>query len=114
MKSMEKYVLVEFPEDAGFFEEKNIGYPCYNSKDNGARYVSEEDYIKHFGRKPADNSFYLPLLWPDSQEYLEMADSKGALCEIITADEKSLNDFGASAIWVPLCLTKKYRLNIEI
>ena len=42
------YVLVEFPDDATYFEENDIGYPSFESEDNGARYVSEYDYIQRF------------------------------------------------------------------
>lgn len=42
------YVLVEFPDDASYFEENDIGYPSFGSEDNGARYVPEYDYIRHF------------------------------------------------------------------
>ena len=33
------YVLVEFPDDASYFEENDIGYSSFESEDNGARYV---------------------------------------------------------------------------
>ena len=102
---METYILVEFPEDASYFEENDIGYPCFNSEDNGARYVPEEEYIKHFGHEPQPNSYFSPVVWPDSQEYFgDEEDSIDDLCEPIIADEKALMDFGSSAIWVPLCL----------
>jgi hypothetical protein len=101
---MEKYVLVEFPEDTAFFEENDIGYPCFNSEDNGARYVSEEDYIKHFGHKPQPNTCFKPVRWPESQNYMGNENSVSALCELIIADEKALKDFGPSAVWIPLCL----------
>jgi hypothetical protein len=105
MNNMEKYVLVEFPEDAGDFEENNIGYPCFGSEDNGARYVPEEAYIDHFGHEPLPNSCFRPVRWPQSQEFFGINDdSIDALCEPIVADEKALADFGSSAIWVPLCL----------
>jgi hypothetical protein len=103
---MNEYVLVEFPEDAAYFEENEIGYPCFNSEDNGARYVSKEEYIKHFGHDPQPNTYFMPVQWPESQEYLgddEDDDSIDALCEPIIADEKGLSDFGSSAVWVPLC-----------
>ena len=101
----ERYVLVEFPEDASYFEENNIGYPCFNSEDNGARYVSEEEYTKHFQCEPQPNSYFQPVMWPESQEYLFDDDEQIAgLCEPVTADEKALADFGSSSIWVPLCL----------
>jgi hypothetical protein len=102
---MEKYVLVEFPEDASYFEENGIGYPCFNSEDNGARYVSETEYIRHFGSEPQPSTCFQPVKWPQSQEFLGSGDdSITALCEPVVADEKALADFGSSAIWVPLCL----------
>jgi hypothetical protein len=105
MNDMEKYVLVEFPEDAGYFEENNIGYPCFGSGDNGARYVPEEAYIEHFGQEPLPNSYFRPVRWPQSQEFLGIDDdSTAVLYEPIVADEKALADFGSSAIWVPLHL----------
>jgi hypothetical protein len=103
---MEKYVLVEFPEDAGYFEGNDIGYPCFNSEDNGARYVPEEDYINHFEREPHPNTYFKPIRWSESQSYMGSDDSVSALCEPVIADEKGLKDFGSSAIWVPLCLWK--------
>jgi hypothetical protein len=102
---MERYVLVEFPEDASYFEEDEIGYPCFNSEDNGARYVPEEAYIEHFGYEPQPNSYFQPVRWPQSQEFMgNNDDSIAALCEPIIADEKAPADFGSAAIWVPLCL----------
>jgi hypothetical protein len=101
---MEKYVLVEFPEDTAFFEENDIGHPCFNNEDNSARYVPEEDYIKHFGREPQPNTYFKPVRWPESQNYMGNEDSVSALCEPVIADEKALKDFGSSAVWVPLCL----------
>lgn len=102
------YVLVEFPEDTAFFEEEGIGYPAWNSEDNGARYVPEYDYIRHFRKTPAENSYYKPLRWPESQLYLSPNEPKeaiDALSEPIN-DEKGIADFGEQAIWVPLCIVK--------
>jgi hypothetical protein len=104
-KETNRYVLVEFPEEAGYFEENNIGYPCFNGEDNGARYVPEEAYIEHFGHEPQPDSYFQPVRWPQSQEFFgNDDDSIAALCEPIVADEKALSDFGSSAIWAPLCL----------
>lgn len=104
----ELYVLVEFPEDASFFEKNDIGYPSFGSRDNGARYVSEYDYIAHFQTDPAENTFYKPLRWPYSQPYLfpdEPNESIDALNEPIN-DKKGIEDFGGQAVWVPLCNLK--------
>lgn len=103
-----RYVLVEFPENPSFFEEHELGYPCYNSDDNGAMYVPEHLYRAHFGKEPQANSLYRPVQWPESQIYFEIEpESTAALCEPIEADAKSLEDFGSSSIWVPLCLIEK-------
>lgn len=102
------YVLVEFPEDSSYFEENGIGYPSFNSGDNGARYVPQRNYIDHFKKNPAPNSCFRPLRWPESQPYLfpdEPNESVDALCEPVS-DEKGLADFGEQAVWVPLCLLK--------
>jgi hypothetical protein len=96
------YVLVEFPEDSSHFENNEIGYPCFNSEDNGARYVTEYEYIKHFEKDPIPNTYFRPLRWPESQSYFGES-STDALCEPIE-DEKGLADFGSQAIWVPLCM----------
>lgn len=100
------YVLVEFSEDASSFEEENIGYPSWKSNDNGARYVSEYDYIEHLGKSPDRHKCYRLLRWPESQEYLypnALDDAIDDLCEPI-GDEQGIADFGAQAVWVPLCL----------
>jgi hypothetical protein len=95
------YVLVEFPEDNSFFEENDIGYPSFNSEDNGARYVPEYDYIRHFQKDPAPNSCFRPLRWPESQPYLFPDEPNESI-----SDEKGLADFGEQAVWVPLCNLK--------
>jgi hypothetical protein len=94
----DNYVRVEFPEESTQFEDEDIGYPCYNSEDNGARYVPEYEYILHFKKDPAPESLFRPVVWPDSQDYLHHTDDR---CEVIMADEKALEDFGGSAVWVP-------------
>lgn len=100
-----RYVLVEYPEDTSFYEDLEIGYPCFNSEDNGAIYVPEHFYRQHTGKEPAANSMFQPVQWPASQKYFELKpESIAALCEPIEADTKSLEDFGSSSIWVPLCL----------
>lgn len=97
------YVLVEFPEDASYFEQEEIGYPCFNSGDNGARYVAEYEYILQFQKSPESNTYYKPVVWPESQKFMELPDNLHGLCELIN-DDKGLDDFGSSAFWVPLCL----------
>lgn len=97
------YVLVEFPENSGSFEEEATSYPAWDSDDNGARYVPEQEYIREFKKSPASEKYYRPLCWPDSQEYMG---KEG--CEPIQ-DEDGIQDFGTSACWVPLSLIKKYK-----
>lgn len=102
------YVLVEFPDDATYFEENDIGYPSFESEDNGARYVSEYDYIQRFEQDPPANAYFKPVQWPESQPHLfpdEPNESTDALCEAIN-DEKGRADFGEQAVWVPLCNLK--------
>ena len=95
------YVLIEFPKDASHFENEDIGFPCYNSDDNGARYVPEYDYIKHFGKKPEKVRYFKPVSWPESQQYVD-----DLFCELIIADEKGLKEFDPSSFWVPVNTTK--------
>lgn len=95
------FVRVEYPEDAGHFEQEDIGYPCFNSADNGACYVPQYEYIKYYRKRPAENRCFSPIPWPDSQEYMDHPE-----CEAITADEKGLEDFGSSTYWVPLIVSK--------
>lgn len=102
------YVLVEFPDDATYFEENDIGYPSFESEDNGARYVPEYDYIQHFEKDPPANAYFKPIQWPESQPHLfpdEPNESTDALCEPIN-DEKGRADFGKQAVWVPMCNLK--------
>lgn len=99
------YVLVRFPEDTFPFEEKEIGYPSFKSEDNGARYVPEAEYIREFGKSPDTNQYYCLVQWPESQEYMDDS-STDTLNEAIQ-DEKGLEDFGSSAMWVPLCGIKQ-------
>lgn len=94
------YVLVEFPEDSSHFEEEETGYPCLESVDNGARYIPEDEYIRHFGKAPERGKCYRAIPWPQSQKYME---TDG--CEAVQ-DERGLEDFGPSAFWVPLELTR--------
>ncbi len=95
------YVLVQFPEDTSYFEENNIGYPSYESEDNGARFVSEEDYIKVFGHEPDAAGLYRAVCWPEIQELQE--DAKFETYSEVIQDEAGINDFGPSAYWIPVC-----------
>lgn len=90
--------------------KKNIiGYPSFGSRDNGARYVSEYDYITHFKKQPGSDRCFKPLRWPESQLYLfpnEPNDALYGLNEPIQ-DECGIEDFGENAVWVPLCNLKE-------
>lgn len=104
----DRYVKVEFPEDSSFFEKHDLGYSCFNSEDNGARYVPEHIYIGHFGKEPVVNSLYKPVQWPESQQYFELQEEDESLfelCEPIEHD-KAFFDFEGQSIWVPLCIIK--------
>jgi hypothetical protein len=98
--SDKQYVLVEYPEDASYFEQQEIGYPSWESQDNGARYVPQYDYIRQSGKSPDPAHCYRPVCWPDSQRYFEET-GPDAHCELIQ-DEAALEKFGSSALWVPL------------
>lgn len=100
----DSYVLVQFPEDASHFENEDIGFPCFRSDDNGARYVPEYDYLQHYKKAPAPESLFRPVVWPESQNWLHSDDDRR---EVIMADEKALMKFGGSAVWVPKCLIEK-------
>lgn len=95
------FVLVEYPEDARYFEQEGIGYPCFNSEDNGAFYIPDYDYIRHYKKHPRKEKYFNPVSWPDSQKYMD-----NPLCEAIIADEKGLEEFGACSYWVPLLLSQ--------
>lgn len=99
------FVRVGFPDDVSCFEENDIGYPSFGSGDNTARYVPEYDYIAHFKKQPETNRYYKPLNWPESQPYLfpdRPENSIDDLNEPVT-DSLGIEDFGESAVWVPLC-----------
>ncbi len=98
------YVRVEFPDDSSYFEENDIGYPCFNSDDNGAWYVAECYYVQRFGKAPVPERLFRPVSWPESQLYLHHSDSR---CEVVMANGKALNDFGDSSVWVPVDLLNK-------
>lgn len=44
------YVQVKFPDNTSYFEDNDIGYPSFESEDNGARYVPYEEYVRHYGK----------------------------------------------------------------
>lgn len=96
-----RYVLVEFPEESAPFEEEGTGYPAWGREDNGARYIPEAEYIRHFNRSPDPEKHYRAVRWPDSQQYMGNEE-----CEPIQ-DEAALKEFGPSACWVPISLPKK-------
>ncbi len=103
-----RYVLVEYPESP-FFEENEIGFECYNSDDNGARYIPENIYIAHFDKKPKAKQMYLPIGWPESQLCLEWEHTdpeKFARCEYINPADTVLG-LGSNALFVPRSLIKK-------
>lgn len=98
------YVLVTFPDAPSFFREKHIGYPSSECSNGEAQYVSVDEYISHFKKEPDGNKYYRPIRWPDSRKYMPKNEngSIAALCETIN-DEYGIEDFGANALWVPLC-----------
>ncbi|MFI3294349.1 MAG: hypothetical protein SNI70_12650 [Rikenellaceae bacterium] len=103
-----RYILVEYPESP-FFEANEIGFECYNSEDNGARYIPEHIYIAHFDKKPKAKQIYLPIVWPQSQLCLEWEHTnpaKFAKCEYINPADTVL-DLGSNALFVPQSLIKK-------
>ncbi len=46
------FVRVGLPDDTSYFEKRYIGYPSCESRNNGAWYVPEYDYIAHFRKQP--------------------------------------------------------------
>ncbi|MEG0456381.1 MAG: hypothetical protein RR559_13770 [Bacteroides sp.] len=104
-----RFVLVEFPEESKFYSDCEVGYDCYRSEDNGAMYVPENFYIAHSDTFPKANKLFIPVTWPESQEYFELqhtSESTYQLCEPIEYG-KAFNDFGSQGIWVPLSLIDK-------
>lgn len=105
-----RFVLVEYPEDSKFFSDCEVGYDCYGSEDNGAMYVPEHFYTAHTGTEPDANKLFIPVTWPDSQEYFELQyenETQYELCEPIEHG-KAFDNFGSQAIWVPLCLINEH------
>ncbi|WP_416998987.1 hypothetical protein [Alistipes indistinctus] len=100
----EMYVLVEDPEKTDRLPD-DMGYPCANMDNSNARYIPEYNYLRLFKQAPDANSYFSAVQWPESQKYMPDEDSNDsilALNELIN-DEKGLEDFGANAVWVPLC-----------
>ena len=99
------YVLVEYPEDTSFYDDNDVGYPCFNSSYIGAVYVPEHFYKQRTGKQPEPDRLFRPVEWPDSEKYMQIPpDSATATCEPIEKDEKAIEDFGSRSVWVPLCL----------
>lgn len=99
------YVLARFPDDTSKLEERYIGYPCFTDEDNGARYVSEYEYIEHFKRTRHDRSCFKAVRWPESQAYLPGGNLHTEDCRPIL-DELGIEDFGENAVWVPVVSNK--------
>jgi hypothetical protein len=104
--SKDLFVLVQFPEDASYFEDNDIGYPCCQSEDNGAHYVPESEYIKVFARQPDTNQLFTLVQWPESQELMEKPDFESYGEAVM--DEKGLNDFICPAYWVLFSYLKSH------
>lgn len=103
-----RYVKVEHPEDGMFYYNCEVGYNCSNSEDNGAMYVPEHFYVGHTDKELDTSKIFIPVTWPESQEYFELQYEKESIFELCEAIEhgKAFDDFGSQAIWVPLCLIK--------
>lgn len=108
-----RYVLVEHPEDSQFYADCEVGYDCYSSEDNGAMYVPEHFYTAHTDKEPDASKVFIPVTWPESQEYFELQFEKESIFELCEPIEhgKAFDDFGSQAIWVPLCLIKQHNKN---
>ncbi|GAK37807.1 MULTISPECIES: hypothetical protein [Bacteroides] len=104
-----RYVLVKYPEDSKFFSDCEVGYDSYNSEDNGAMYVPEHFYTAHTGTEPDANKLFIPVTWPESQEYFELQYEKKSIFELCESIEygKAFDDFSSQAIWVPLSVINK-------
>lgn len=104
-----RFVKVEHPDNSKFYSECEVGYYCYNSEDNGAMYVPENFYKAHENKEPLERRIFVPVQWPESQQYFELqheSAKKFSLCEPIEHG-KSFEDFDSQAIWVPISLIKK-------
>lgn len=109
MWRQEMYVLVKDPSQTDQILD-DPGYPCANTDNCDARYISEYDYLRIFKQVPDANNYFAAVQWPESQRYMpgedvdpeNNDDSIAALCEPIN-DEKGLEHFETGAVWVPLC-----------
>ena len=104
-----QYVLVESPEDSGFFDNNKIGFECYHSKDINAKYIPEHISTAHFDRQPKAKQIFIPVGLPESLHYIEWqrtAPSKFAKCTYINPADTVLN-LGDNALLVPKSLIKK-------
>lgn len=90
------YILVQYPKI--HLLDNNIGYPSLQLQDTNALYIPVKEHIKAYNNRPAEDDTYQPLIWPDSQSFLEENPDDYELI----IDEKGLADFGASAYWVPM------------
>lgn len=100
----EMYVLVEDLKETDRLPD-DLGYPSTVARNSNARYIPEYEYIQTFKQAPDANSYFVAVCWPESQKHMpdeDGNDSIAALNELIN-DEKGLEDFGANAVWVPLC-----------
>lgn len=103
-----QYVLVEHPEDSGFFKDNVIGFECYYSNDIDAMYVPEHIYTAHFDKVPKAKQIFIPVGFPESQIYIDWeytAPSKFAQCTYINPADSVLN-LGDNTLLVPKSLIK--------
>lgn len=108
-----QYVLVESPEETSFFDEHEVGYDCYNSDDDSARYVPEHFYKAYFEEDPKPSKLMVLVHYPESQQYLELEHSSPSefkQCELIQGS-KQIKECGENAIWVPLSIIKNVEEN---
>ena len=87
-----------------------MGYPCANTDNSNARYISNTITCASSSRRPMPIVTSQPSNGPESQKYMpgEDVDQENdddsilALNEPIN-DEKGLEYFDTGAVWVPLC-----------
>ena len=106
LEPTDRFVKVEHPDDSKFYSKCEVGYYCCNSDDNGAMYVPENFFKAHENKEPHNSRVYIPVQWPESQQYFELqhtSKKKFDLCEPIEHG-KAFAEFGSQAIWVPLSL----------
>lgn len=105
----DSYTLVEEPDETDRLPD-DLGYPSREARNSNARYIPTYDYIRIFKKGPEPNSYFQPVRFPESKQYMPCenyngdpaGDSIQSLNESIL-DEKGISDFGANAIWVPSC-----------